>query len=262
LKRDCAHIGKMLRMGRMFPESHPYALFVDLSFTSSTGPFPGLRSFNNVASSLIKHADVLIINPGQIERNPALFAGNDKARILIRLDWTNAFRGKDYPLPSRKIRYGPVADCSFAICSGADGVIISHLLGYGDDIEMDSFNNLNKTVRQCWDEGLPVFVHLYPFGPGVTDDRFNIAVEMGVSMGIETGVDAIFIPEVDLKTYKNIAKFCSIPFFIWSRNPDISVNDLLNCTKYGAGGFVFGQEFFAGNKVTKYLSQLGGKLSG
>lgn len=66
---------------------------------------------------------------------------------------------------------------------------------------------------------------------------------MGVSMGIEAGVDAIFIPEVSIKTYKNIAKFCSIPFFIWARNPMVSANNFLDTTKHGVKGFVFGKIF-------------------
>ncbi|MCL4415930.1 MAG: hypothetical protein M1365_04415 [Actinobacteria bacterium] len=63
-----------------------------------------------------------------------------KYTLTVGLCWV-------YPLPSHKVQYGLMADSSFAVCSGADGVVISHLLGYGDDVEINSFDNLCKTVR-------------------------------------------------------------------------------------------------------------------
>lgn len=256
MKENSINIGKMIRIGKILSVIKPYTLFVDLSFISTTGPFPAFRNYKGIVSSLADLADVLIINLGQIERNPSLFIGKDKPRLIIRLDWTNAFRDENYPLSTNKIQHVTISDSFSSICSGADGVIVTHLLGYGDEVEINSFKNLNKTLRDSWSQGLPVFVQVYPFGPLVTGDHFNRAMEMGVSMGTESGADAVFIPEAESKTYENIKKFCSVPFFIWCENPNINTDDLLKNIKYGANGFVFGKEFFIKGNLIEYLKKL------
>ncbi|MBC7334598.1 MAG: hypothetical protein H5T85_09170, partial [Actinobacteria bacterium] len=185
-----------------------------------------------------------------------IFTGKSSPRFLIRLDWTNVLRGEEYPLLTHKFEYVPVASILNAVRVGADGVVVSHLLGYGDEIEANSFRNLNKVIRDSYNEGLPVFAHFCPFGPGISEERFDIAVEMGVSMEFEAGVDAIFVPEVKGQTYENIRKFCSIPLFVWIKDKGITVNALLESINCGIKGFVFGKDFFVNRKALDHLLKL------
>ena len=115
---------------------------------------------------------------------------------------------------------------------------------------------MNKILRDSWKIGLPVFSHVYPFGQKVSKDRFDMTVEMSVSMGLESGVDGVFIPGVSTQTYKNISKFCSIPFFIWCKNPELPVADLLKSVKHNVRGFVFGKEFFINHKFLNYIKKI------
>ena len=182
---NCAHTGKCLHLVRIIPEQPSHAVCIDLSFVPSTGNLGRAQDFAAVVASVSSIVDAVILNVGQIERMASLFYGRGKARILVRLDWTSAFREKGFPLPTHDIGYGSLTDTSTAASLGADGVVVSYLLGYGDDMELASFDKLNLTARESWLEGLPLFVDVCPFGPAVTHERLDSVVEMAVSISIE-----------------------------------------------------------------------------
>ena len=51
MNEKIGNTGKMIRMGKILSENNPYTIIVDLSFISSTGPFPALKNCKEIIES-------------------------------------------------------------------------------------------------------------------------------------------------------------------------------------------------------------------
>ncbi len=84
------------------------------------------------------------------------------------MDWTNALRDESYPLKADFISHILISSVSDVVSLGANGVCVTHLIGYGDNAEVKSFENLNRTIRESEELDLVVFSHIYSFGPDIS----------------------------------------------------------------------------------------------
>jgi DhnA family fructose-bisphosphate aldolase class Ia len=94
---------KIYRIKEFFNPTDQRSLIVDTSAGLSLGPLPGLESFKQTVKPILHLVDGVVTSPGQAQ----VLSGrtHQDAALLVRADWTNAFRGTEFVLPPEKIEH-------------------------------------------------------------------------------------------------------------------------------------------------------------
>jgi DhnA family fructose-bisphosphate aldolase class Ia len=79
------------------------ALLVDTSAGLSLGALPGLEDFEKAVQPILPMVEGVVCSPGQLRRLKN--RTRHDAALLVRMDWTNTLRGKEFPLPPEKASY-------------------------------------------------------------------------------------------------------------------------------------------------------------
>ena len=88
---------KLYRMGDLLNPADRHSLVVDTSNGLVLGVLPGLENFTEAVNTLLPLMDGIVTSPGQARKLAS--RTRQEAALLIRADWTNALRGKEFVLP-------------------------------------------------------------------------------------------------------------------------------------------------------------------
>ncbi len=240
--------GKMLRLSRILNPSDNRAVVVAADHGMMLGSIGGVRDLEKTVGMVIKGgADAILLSPGQAARLGFLFRGR-KSALLVRADWTNAFRDKTYTLPARSVKHKAVASAKDAIALGAYGIVTYFFIGYGkDEDEARDFELISIFARECNRFGLPLIVEPIPLGERVTGANFADLVGISVRMVVEAGADAIKAPYTgDVESFRRITKATDVPVLILGGAKAKTLRDALEVVTEaldaGAAGVVFGRQ--------------------
>lgn len=186
--------GKELRLANLLRPPHGRGLWIDASAPAALGQMPGLEDAAAAVVPAAAAADGIVLNPGMAERLAGRLPGKRGAGLIIRLDWTNAFRGAGYPLPAREVRQVQIGTMAQARFLGAEAVIMSLLLGYNEEFEAAGVERMAAAARECEALGLPFVVDIRPSGPRVRAENWAGAVKLGAGFAVEGGADAVVLP--------------------------------------------------------------------
>jgi len=254
------HTAKALHLSHLLGEDRSPAFLLDLSLEMfSSEPMPG-EGTDSSLSAAYSSLNAIVLAPEQIEYAFRFFIGKERPFIVGRLDWMMVPPKCEGSASSeRRPTHGAVSDVEDLLFLGAEGVMASYLLGYGDNSELASFDTLNRAARDAWVEGIPLLVDIRDFGPGLAKGCYGHAVEMSVSISIELGADVVVIPGGDANTLEHLREFCPIPILVRSQLALSLEESGVFSRKRGIRGFVLEREHFELPDTVRSIRKLRGE---
>lgn len=208
------NVGKNIRISDFIDTKDDRTLILDLTISSSIGAQPGIEDVSEIISRYGTLFDGMILNPGQLEHHASLVGGKLRAAPLLRVDWTNAYRGKDFCLPASAVSRIELSDGEDAMALGSSAVVATFLLGFGEDLESENVRSISLLARECYRLSIPLVVDVRPLGDRISADNYAGSVKLGTSFMMEAGADALILPECDIETCALIGKWSTIPVLI------------------------------------------------
>jgi len=246
-------ISKAYRIKEFFNPTDGRSLIVDTSAGLSLGPVLGLESFKTEVEPILSLVDGVITSPGQSR----VLSGRTRedAALLIRADWTNALRNKDFVLPPEKIHHITLLDSTHALDLGASAMVLYFLLGHEENIEADCLKRSVQMAIQGSQTGLPLILDVQPVGERVV--LLGKAIELGVSYALEVGADGAAIPWPGVESLELIIKMAAeMP--VWVKSPEIfgEQSMLSNALDLGASGIWLDERIFTERNTIETLQSI------
>ena len=240
--------GKEVRLSRIIDPRDDRAVVIAADHGYMLGPIRGVIDLEKTVKSVAGGgADGILLSPGQAAKIGRLFKGPRAPGMLVRADWTNAFRSKTYTLPSRHVQHRYMTSPKQAMALGADAIVIYFFVGYADDLEeAEHVAKVARFARECDQIGLPFIVEPIPLGERITGANYNDLVKISIRMSAEIGADAIKAPYTnDVEFYREVVESAGIPILILGGAKSKTLRDALEVVEEalqsGARGTVFGR---------------------
>lgn len=236
----------MVRLSRIIDPSDNRSLVVAADHGLMLGPIKGVVDLEATLRKVIAGGpDAILVSPGQARRLNHLFAGRGAPAMLIRIDWTNAFRDKTYTLPARSIQFSRVTTVKDAVKLGASGVVTYLFLGF--EREEEHIAMVEEFSVECRVWSMPLIIEPLPMGPRVTKANYTDMVKRAVEKAVELGADALKVPYTgDPHSFRDVIEASSgIPVLVLGGYKALSIRDSLEVIsevlEVGAVGIVFGR---------------------
>jgi DhnA family fructose-bisphosphate aldolase class Ia len=246
----------MLRMNEFLNETDQRSLLVDASAGIVLGVLEGLEDFTAALRPILPQVEGVVCAPGQLRR----LEGRTKqeAGLLMRMDWSNSLRGKDFVLPPTQVHQFPLFSVNEASDFGAVGMAVSFLLGYEEEIEaacMKMTVTLALEGKAC---GMPLVVEVCPRGPRVMLP--GKAVELGVSYALEGGADVIALSYPGPASLKTISQFASVPWLLKPTTLEAARSELEEALGLGCAGAWLDHRLFSQPDPLRVLNLLSDQI--
>jgi len=241
--------GKTIRLSKILDPSDGRGVVVAADHGFMLGSIHGVENLEKTLSRVVEgKPDAVLVSPGQAARLNYLFHGRDAPALLVRADWTNAFRDKTYTLPARTVHRRAVAAAKDAVSLGASGIVTYYFMGHSDDErEAENFQLMASFARECDKVGLPFIVEPLPMGERVTGANFADLAIAAVRIASEVGADAIkAVYTGDIETFSRVVKAAGVPVLILGGAKAKTLRDALEIVdealEAGASGVVYGRQ--------------------
>jgi DhnA family fructose-bisphosphate aldolase class Ia len=249
------NVGKNIRMSECIDSRDNRSLMLDLTLTSSVGAQPGTENLSETLARYNSVFDGIILNPGQLEHHADLVGGKMRAAPLVRIDWTNAYRDKDFCLPASTVTRVTLSDGEDALGLGASAVVATFLLGFGEDLESESIRSISLLARECYRLSLPLIVDVRPIGDRISSDNYTGSIKLGTSFMMEAGADALILPDCDAETCALIGKWVTIPVLL--RLEEIpAAEKVVQLFSLGMSGIVLTENILPASGIEEKLTLL------
>lgn len=241
---------KIFRLREFIHPEDGKSLVVDTSKGLSMGSLPGLEQFSKSVSPVLGLIDGLVTGPGQARK--LAMRTRKEAALLLRVDWTNAFRGRDFVLPPETIGHIPLLDPQAVLDLGGSGMVLHFLLGHEEDIEAGCLQMTVQLALVGSQIGVPLIVDVQPIGPRVV--LLNKAIELGVSYALEGGADGIAIPWPGADSFQRILTMAAeVPVWVKPSASVVDHQDLADALAEGATGLWLDEQVFAQPEAQELL---------
>jgi class I fructose-bisphosphate aldolase len=186
------------------------------------GPTPGLSNVPETVSMVKGKVDGIVLSSGQVERSVGHFRGKGASALLVRADWTNAFRDETYFLPTRNVRHVLNLKPRDAVALGASALAAFLLVGYDDDEdEARNLENIAMLARESEEYGLPLLVECIPVGGRITEMNYLDCAKLATRMAVEAGADIVATPYTgNVASFKEIVEASKTPVLMLDRRMD------------------------------------------
>jgi DhnA family fructose-bisphosphate aldolase class Ia len=235
-------ISKLYRLSEFFNPAAGLSLVVDTSQSLAIGVLPGLEHYKEAVQPLLPLLDGIVASPGQARLLQS--RTRQEAALLIRADWTNALRGKDFVLPPETIQVVPLLNPADAMDLGANALVMYFILGHEEQIEAGCLQRMVNMALEGLTLGMPLLVDVQPVGPRVV--LRNKAIELGASYAIEGGADGLILPWPGAQSFKTILAMSSgLPVWVKPATLQAAAPELTEALQLGAAGFWLDERLFA-----------------
>ncbi len=236
-------IGKTIRLNDVIDSNDNKALFIDTSVASTLGATDGLENLAQVLQNINCICDGIIINVGQAEHNANYLGGKNRASSIVRMDWTNAYRDKEFCLPAANVKRCMISNGEDALTIGASAVIATMFLGFDDEFEAENIKDISHLSRECFPISLPVIADIRPIGPGVSESNYEDSIKLGLSFMQELGADCLIIPKCSESILRLVGNWMKVPVLVRFENIP-SGEDLQLFFACGLTGIVLTEKIF------------------
>lgn len=241
--------GKELRLSRIIDPRDNKAIVVAADHGMMLGPISGAAHLEQTLTKVVEgRPDGILMSPGQAERLSHFFHGPLSPALLVRGDWTNAFRDRTYTLPARSTQFCRVASVKRAARLGADAVTIYLFIGYQDkEQENRHLEQARQFSKECGQWDIPLVIEPIPMGPRVTKTNYHELIRASVELAVEAGADALKVPYTgDPETFSSVIKAAKgVPVLMLGGSKAFSDREPLEAVEealsVGASGVVFGR---------------------
>jgi DhnA family fructose-bisphosphate aldolase class Ia len=241
---------KTYRLREFINPSDGRSLVLDASAGLSLGPLPGMEELIPAVQPMLALIDGLVASPGAAGK----LTGRTRTdgALLVRSDWTNAFRGPDFVLPMETISHAQLLDPGEALDLGASALVTYFLLGFEEEIEAGCLRSTVRLSLEGSRVGMPLIVDVQPIGPRVV--LRNKAIELGVSYALEGGADGVAVPLPDRESLQDIMTMAAgAPIWVKPSTLQDAQIELGDALQMGAAGLWLDHRLFAQTDPKKEL---------
>jgi len=247
------HIGKAIRMERIFNRDTERAIIVPLDHGTTVGPIAGLIDMRETLSHIAEGgANAVLMHKGLVPCGHRR-SGPDIG-LIVHLSASTTLS----PFPNAKTLTGTVED---AIKLGADAVSVH--VNIGDETERDMLRDLGRTASRAADWGMPVLAMVYARGPKIKDEYDPTVVAHCARVGMELGADVVKVPYTgDPESFARVVAGVCVPVVIAGGPKLDSVAGLLTMVRdslaAGGRGLSIGRNIFQAARPYQLVRALRG----
>ncbi|MGQ9514200.1 MAG: class I fructose-bisphosphate aldolase [Thermoproteota archaeon] len=203
--------------------------------------------------------DGIIVTRGLANRYSFIFHGRSAPAMLLSLDWTNAFRGSEHPLPMARLEHIVLSSVEEALTMGASGVTTHFFIGHEDEQEASYMEKVSAICRECDDLEMPLLVQVIPVGERVTAENYVDSLAMASRMVVEAGADLLAIPYAGKEGVGRIVEASKVPVLVMDierkiskGQPDYEIErDAPEALKAGSSGLIIGRRYLERDNASK-----------
>ncbi|MEO0561876.1 MAG: hypothetical protein AAF125_07175 [Chloroflexota bacterium] len=185
--------GKAIRLGRILHPVTQRAAVVAFDHGVHLGAIPGNIHPGEMLHQLADAgADAFLVGPGVARSFSDVFRGPGAPGFILRLDWTNRWRGENM-LGSSEGHGRLIASVEDALRMGADAVLMYMFIGYQDpDVEAQQVEDVARITQACERWGMGCIIEPMPRGQRVGHEEYNPEyIQMVTRMACELGADLL-----------------------------------------------------------------------
>ena len=199
------HLGKTVRLERIFNRETKRAIIVPMDHGVSVGPLEGIIDMRQTTSDMAEGgADAVLMHKGLV-RCSHRASGKDVG-LIVHLSASTSLT----PQTNTKIL---VASVEEAIRLGADGVSVH--VNLGDENEREMLAQLGKVAEDAQNWGMPLIAMMYGRGPNIRNSFDPSVVAHCARVGMELGADVVKVPYTgDPDSFTRVTECCCIPVVI------------------------------------------------
>ncbi|MFP4317125.1 MAG: 2-amino-3,7-dideoxy-D-threo-hept-6-ulosonate synthase [Desulfovibrionales bacterium] len=199
------HLGKSIRLERIFNRDTGRTIIVPLDHGVSVGPIYGLVDLRKTVGKIVDGgANAVLMHKGLV-RCGHRTSGQDIG-LIVHLSASTALS----PFPNAKALVGTVEE---AIRLGADAVSLH--INLGDETESQMLGDLGRVASSAASWGMPILAMVYARGPKVSNEFDPEVVAHCARVGMELGADVVKVPYTgDSETFSRVVDACCIPVVI------------------------------------------------
>jgi DhnA family fructose-bisphosphate aldolase class Ia len=190
---NLTNLGKSIRLGRILNPKSNRAAVVAFDHGLHLGAIPGIVHPGEMLQQLADAgADAFLVGPGVARAFPDIFSGPGAPGFILRLDWTNRWRGKNL-LGSSEGHGRLMGSVEDAVRLGADAVLMYMFIGYQDpDVEAQQVEDVAQIAMACEKWGMGCIIEPMPRGQRVGHEEYNAEyIQMVTRMACEMGADLL-----------------------------------------------------------------------
>ncbi len=247
------HIGKSIRMERIFNRTTKRCIIVPMDHGVSVGPIPGLVDAKSAVSEVAEGgADAVLMHKGLV-RCGHRHGGRDLG-LIVHLSASSNLS----PNSNTKVLVASVED---AVKLGADGVSVH--LNMGDVAEGSMLADLGRVASEAQNWGLPLLAMVYARGPLIKDAYDPDVVAHCARTAVELGADIVKVPYCgNIDSFAHVVESCCIPVVIAGGEKMDSTREFLQVVhdsiRAGAAGLSVGRNVFQHARPRMLVAALSG----
>jgi fructose-bisphosphate aldolase/2-amino-3,7-dideoxy-D-threo-hept-6-ulosonate synthase len=199
------HIGKSVRLERIFNRDTSNTMIVPMDHGVSVGPIRGLEDLRVAVNKVAEGGANAVLGHIGLAKHGYRGYGRDVG-LIMHLSASTSLA----PDPNRKVLVKTVEE---AIKFGADAVSVHVNVGAQNESEM--LATLGHISERCDYWGMPLLAMMYPRGDKVDDEHDVEHVKLAARVGAELGADIVktnYTGEVD--TFKEVIDGCPVPVVV------------------------------------------------
>ncbi|WP_018123684.1 2-amino-3,7-dideoxy-D-threo-hept-6-ulosonate synthase [Desulfovibrio oxyclinae] len=245
------HIGKAIRLERIFNRNTGRTIVVPMDHGVTVGPIDGLVDMKDAVSRVVEGGANAVIEHKGLVRCGHRAEGRDIG-LIVHLSASTSIS----PFPNAKTLVATVED---AIRLGADAVSIHCNLG--DETEARMLNDFGKVSASAAEWGIPLLAMVYARGPKVPNEYDPEVVAHCARVGTELGADVVKVCYTgDPETFTKVCDSCCIPVVIAGGPKLDSTRDFLQMVhdsiQAGGAGLSVGRNVFQHSDPTRLCEAL------
>jgi DhnA family fructose-bisphosphate aldolase class Ia len=252
--------GKDLRLSQIIDQKSKKSLILEADQGLTLGPIPGIEDLTLLLKKIKDKVDAIVLSKGQVGRLIDFFKGKNAPALLIRADWTNAFREEGFILPAREIKYILSIRVEDALMLGASGIASRLFVGYDEDEdEAANVKSIAELAGECESYGVPLLVEAFPIGERVTKENYIDCARLAARIAVEAGADIVAIPyKENANLIHQIIEAVNGPVLISEGEASINslIKDLDNLIKAGATGLIIGRNSLQLRELPQLLDEV------
>ena len=245
------HVGKSIRMERLFNRNTRKSIIVPMDHGVSVGPIKGLEDMAHAVNEVAEGGANAVLGHKGLVRCGHRRGGRDVGLVMHLSSSTDLS-----PSPNRKTLTASVED---AIRHGADGVSIH--INLGDDHEAEMLDSFGRIARDAENWGMPLLAMMYGRGPKIADSLAPEIVAHCARVGAELGADVVKVPYTgDIDSFSFVVESCCVPVLIAGGPKTEGTREFLemvaDAMRAGAAGLSVGRNVFQHENPRRLMTAL------
>jgi len=245
------HIGKSIRLERIFNRNTGRTIVVPMDHGVSVGPIKGIVDMREAVSKIVEGGANAVLEHKGLVRCGHRAEGRDIG-LIVHLSASTCL----CPFPNAKVLVASVED---ALRLGADAVSVH--VNIGDETEPGMLRDLGRVATDAANWGMPLLAMVYARGPKIENEYDPMTVAHCARVAVELGADVIKVPYTgEVESFRTVTDACCVPVVIAGGPKMNSTRDFLQMVhdsiEAGGAGLSVGRNIFQHENPTALVQAL------